>query len=364
MNRRLLSSILLLTIMVSTSGSFGANFEMGRKALNQGDYATALKEWNSLAEQGDARAQTVMGLMYTNGIGAPRDDVEAVKWFRLAANQGYAQAQYNLGLMYAVGLGVSQDDTEAVKWYRLAAVQGYVKAKNALKITEPKLAQQSKKKLFKAEEEAQLKAEEEARLKAEKEAQIKAEKAARLKAKKVARLRAEREAQLKALKVARLRVEKAARLKAEKVARLKAEKAARLKAEKAARLKSKEEARLKAAVEKQRLAAIEESVRLEGNLTTNDKKLIQIGLEKSGFPIGFVDGVFGADTRKKIRAYQLSLLQDATGFLDADQLASLKAIGQSAEEALPPEKDSQTGEGFSLFGITIIPAENPPQTDR
>ena len=176
MNRRLLSSILLLTIMVSTSGSFGANFEMGRKALNQGDYATALKEWNSLAEQGDARAQTVMGLMYTNGIGAPRDDVEAVKWFRLAANQGYAQAQYNLGVMYAVGLGVSQDDTEAVKWYRLAAVQGYVKAKNALKITETKLAQQSKKKLFKAEKEARLKAEKEARLKAEEEARLKAEK--------------------------------------------------------------------------------------------------------------------------------------------------------------------------------------------
>lgn len=315
MKRLLLSGILLLTVMVSSSDLFGADFEMGRKALNQGDYATALKEWKPLAEQGDARAQTVLGLMYTNGIGVPRDDAEAVKWFRLAADQGYAQAQYNLGVMYAVGQGIQQDDAEAVKWYRLAAVQGYVKAKNALKITEPKLAKQSKKKPFEVEKGAQLKAEEETRLRAEKEAQLKAKNEARLKAEKEARLKTEKEARLKA-------------------------------------------------VEEQRLAVIEEGMRLEGALTIQDKKLIQIGLKKLGFLTGDVDGVFGTDTRKTIRAYQLSLPQDASGFLDADQLASLRAIGQSVGEARPPEKYSRTEEGFSLFGIKIFPWKTQQQTDR
>ena len=56
--------------------------------------------------------------------GVPQDDTEAVQWYRLAAEQGYAKAQFNLGLMYAKGRGGPQDDTEAVRWYRLAAEQG------------------------------------------------------------------------------------------------------------------------------------------------------------------------------------------------------------------------------------------------
>jgi TPR repeat protein len=36
--------------------------------------------------------------MYLNGKGVPKDDAEAVKWFRKAAEQGYADAQYDLGL--------------------------------------------------------------------------------------------------------------------------------------------------------------------------------------------------------------------------------------------------------------------------
>jgi TPR repeat protein len=63
--------------------------------------------------------------MYDNGEGVPKDDAEAVKWYRLAADQGYALPQFNLGLMYDNGEGVPKDDAEAVKWYRLAADQGY-----------------------------------------------------------------------------------------------------------------------------------------------------------------------------------------------------------------------------------------------
>ncbi|MEE9608205.1 MAG: tetratricopeptide repeat protein, partial [Myxococcota bacterium] len=56
--------------------------------------------------------------------GVPEDNTEAVKWFRKAADQGHARAQNKLGMMYAHGKGVSEDDTEAVKWYRRAAGQG------------------------------------------------------------------------------------------------------------------------------------------------------------------------------------------------------------------------------------------------
>jgi TPR repeat protein len=62
--------------------------------------------------------------MYDNGHGVTEDDEEAVRWYRLTAEQGEARAQSNLGLMYGTGEGVLQDDVEAVRWFRLAAVLG------------------------------------------------------------------------------------------------------------------------------------------------------------------------------------------------------------------------------------------------
>ena len=40
------------------------------------------------------------------------------------AEQGVAKAQYNLGLMYGKGKGVVKDDGKAIKWWKLAADQG------------------------------------------------------------------------------------------------------------------------------------------------------------------------------------------------------------------------------------------------
>jgi TPR repeat protein len=50
----------------------------------------------------------------------------------LAADQGNASAQHLLGLMYAQGKGVSQNYWEAAKWYRKAVEQGYTEAQNSL----------------------------------------------------------------------------------------------------------------------------------------------------------------------------------------------------------------------------------------
>ncbi len=146
----------------------GAGWYEGVAAYDRGDYATALREWRPLAEQGDAKAQFNLGVMYYNGQGVPKEYAEAVKWyrksaeqgdanaqyslgqlyrkgqgapqdyakamkwFRKAADQGDAESQYNLGVMYDEGLGVPQDDAEAVGWWRKAAEQGYTKAQHNL----------------------------------------------------------------------------------------------------------------------------------------------------------------------------------------------------------------------------------------
>ncbi len=109
-----------------------AGFYEGVAAYNRGDYATALREWRLLAEQGHAEAQYNLGIMYNKGRGVPQDYAAAVGWWRKAAEQGDAAAQHNLGLMYHNGEGTPQDYAAAVKWYRKAAAQGYALAQTNL----------------------------------------------------------------------------------------------------------------------------------------------------------------------------------------------------------------------------------------
>jgi TPR repeat protein len=107
--------LLLFTCLFATIVSFGE--------VPIPDGAVELRQ---AAEQGDAKSQHNLGLMY-NDI---KDDVEAMKWYRKAAEQGYAPSQYNLGLEYHYGLvdGIAKDDVEAAKWYHLAAEQGLPEA--------------------------------------------------------------------------------------------------------------------------------------------------------------------------------------------------------------------------------------------
>jgi uncharacterized protein len=132
-------------------------------AAKQGDFATALREFKSLADRGDALAQYYMGDLYLNGLGVSQDTKvatkwftlsaeqgnadaqnnlaaisserlfgrgykDAVKWYTLAAEQGNAPAQLGLGAMYDNGWGVSRDPNIAIKWYTLAAEQGHAPA--------------------------------------------------------------------------------------------------------------------------------------------------------------------------------------------------------------------------------------------
>ncbi len=100
------------------------DFQKGIAAYESGDYATALREWKPLAEQGNADAQVHLGGMYTLGKGVPKDYKTAVKWYRLAAEQGHADAQSNLGAMYALKQGVVQDNIYAHMWGHLGASNG------------------------------------------------------------------------------------------------------------------------------------------------------------------------------------------------------------------------------------------------
>ena len=115
---------LILMCWLVLAGPALADYDEGWAAWLAGDYETALREFQPLAERGDARAQLNLGLMYANGHGVPQDSAEAVKWYNRAAEQGIATAQSNLGLMYALGLGVLQNLVLAYMWFDLATMQG------------------------------------------------------------------------------------------------------------------------------------------------------------------------------------------------------------------------------------------------
>ncbi len=116
-----------------------ADFADGKAAYDKGDYATALKEWKPLAEQGNAKAQNNLGNMYYNGEGVTQDYKSAIKWYKQAAEQGDAESQLHLGFMYAQGNGVTKNNTRAYMWWNIAASQGIKEAAVNLSMVQRKM---------------------------------------------------------------------------------------------------------------------------------------------------------------------------------------------------------------------------------
>jgi len=125
------SGFLALAIMALAAPANAVPFEEGLAAHERGDFATALKFWQPLAEQGDSRAQFYLGVLYDAGEGVPQDRVEGVKWYERAAKQGNVDAQYFLGISYHFGRGVPQDYSLAHMWYNIAGASAFHKASRA-----------------------------------------------------------------------------------------------------------------------------------------------------------------------------------------------------------------------------------------
>ena len=91
------SGFLAVAVMLALAVPANAGpLEDGLVAYYTDDYAKALRILRPLAEQGDIRAQNLLGNIYAEGKGVPEDYAEAVKWYRKAAEQGDASAQYHL----------------------------------------------------------------------------------------------------------------------------------------------------------------------------------------------------------------------------------------------------------------------------
>ena len=88
-------TIIALRLSFISSPSQGADFAKGLAAAPSGDFETALREWTPLAEQGDADAQSNLGVLYANGEGVLQDNIYAHVWLSIAASNGAKNATKN-----------------------------------------------------------------------------------------------------------------------------------------------------------------------------------------------------------------------------------------------------------------------------
>jgi TPR repeat protein len=90
-----------------------------------GQHAQAVALYRSLADAGNATAQTRLAWAYEAGRGVTPDLQEAARRFELAARAGNAEAQYALAVMLRTGRGRGVDMEQSAQWLRRSAAQNY-----------------------------------------------------------------------------------------------------------------------------------------------------------------------------------------------------------------------------------------------
>lgn len=122
---RIILSALPGLVLTWTMHAHAQSYEDGRSAYVRGDYTQAHELLLPLAEQGNAGAQTILGIMYDYGHGVEKDEVKALDWYLRAAVQGDPAVQYKVGDRFFQGTGTEQNYREALEWWELAASGGY-----------------------------------------------------------------------------------------------------------------------------------------------------------------------------------------------------------------------------------------------
>lgn len=86
------------------------------------------------AVNGSAKAQLVLAVMYSEGVGVPRDYARAFYWYAEADKQGSAEAKYAMSTFFSLGVsGVADQDKAGAVVYQIdAALSGFKPSANRL----------------------------------------------------------------------------------------------------------------------------------------------------------------------------------------------------------------------------------------
>lgn len=150
--------VLSFSVSMAASGS-----EDGDETVLFGNQTYSITTWKKEAKEGKPFPQYMLGILYLNGRGVPKDAglgieylrksaeqewkgaldllcylyvfgdvdnnveknfIEAKKWCEVAVNKGSADAYYNLGVMYDGGLGVERNKSKAKSLFAQACDHG------------------------------------------------------------------------------------------------------------------------------------------------------------------------------------------------------------------------------------------------
>ena len=118
------SLTLFLGVVSEGHLAWSQSLEGAIKDYQNGKFNKAERQWQTLAEAGDADALFNLGQMYHLGDGAAFDDKKAVDYFLAAASMGHTAAARELGNLYFFSPRVNGGKQAAVNWWLKAAQAG------------------------------------------------------------------------------------------------------------------------------------------------------------------------------------------------------------------------------------------------
>ena len=120
---------------IKDSSDPAALLAAANELYNARDFSRAAELYEKAAKLGAIRAMTAYGNILSQGIGVPKDPIEAHKWLEKAADSGDADAQFLVGRNYERGQGgVDKDMATALQWYRKSAENDNSDAMNNLAV--------------------------------------------------------------------------------------------------------------------------------------------------------------------------------------------------------------------------------------
>lgn len=101
----------------SAKAAPGGALDEAYGAYQRGLYMTAFKEATKRIadDPNDTAAMTLLGELYSAGLGVAQDWAKAAEWYRLAAGRGDPRATFALAMLKIDGKGVPRDPAEARK---------------------------------------------------------------------------------------------------------------------------------------------------------------------------------------------------------------------------------------------------------
>ncbi|MFQ1655917.1 tetratricopeptide repeat protein [Aeromonas veronii] len=120
----LLALVIWRLLPLSTEQEMAA----ANRAWRTGHFDEATRIWSPLADQGQPRAQALMGWSHEVGLGSEQDIHQAISLYRQSAQAGDPFGQYRLAELYLRGVGVKRDLRQAFHWMDQAARNGDVPA--------------------------------------------------------------------------------------------------------------------------------------------------------------------------------------------------------------------------------------------